>query len=63
MLILPTAIYGSGDPFGFQTTVLPNGLTVVTSVNKDSPNIKIYTAVKAGSAQDPAESTGLAHYF
>ena len=33
------------------------------SVYKDQPTVKITIATKAGSKLDPAETTGLAHYF
>ncbi len=49
------------DPF--RTAVLQNGLTVVTFRNTDAPRIMTYIAVRAGSVNDPADSTGLAHYF
>ncbi len=33
------------------------------TVNKDEPRIQTYVAVKVGAKNDPAETTGLAHYF
>jgi len=33
------------------------------TVYKNSPRIQTYVAVRAGSKNDPAETTGLAHYF
>ena len=33
------------------------------SVNKDKPRIQTYIAVRVGGKNDPAETTGLAHYF
>lgn len=33
------------------------------SVNKDTPRIQANIAVKVGSKNDPAQTTGLAHYF
>ena len=33
------------------------------TVNKDQPRIQTYVAVRAGGKNDPAETTGLAHYF
>jgi predicted Zn-dependent peptidase len=42
---------------------LPNGLKVYMSVNKDRPRIKTIIGVRVGSKNDPAETTGLAHYF
>ncbi len=42
---------------------LENGLKVFLTVYKDEPRISAYIAVRAGSKNDPAETTGLAHYF
>jgi predicted Zn-dependent peptidase len=42
---------------------LDNGLKVYMSVNKEEPKIRVTIATKAGSKLDPAETTGLAHYF
>jgi predicted Zn-dependent peptidase len=36
---------------------------VYLSVNKDEPRIQTYVGVRVGSKNDPAETTGLAHYF
>lgn len=42
---------------------LPNGLKIYLSVNKEQPRIQTYIAVRTGSRNDPAETTGLAHYL
>ncbi|MGN1263304.1 MAG: M16 family metallopeptidase, partial [Prevotella sp.] len=42
---------------------LDNGLKVYLSVNKDEPRIYTYISVRTGSRNDPAETTGLAHYL
>ena len=42
---------------------LDNGLTVYMSVNKEKPRLQANIAVKTGSRNDPAETTGLAHYL
>lgn len=42
---------------------LKNGLKVYLSVNKEQPRIQTYIAVRTGSKNDPAETTGLAHYL
>mgnify|MGYP002445261924 CR=1 FL=1 len=52
-----------GDPMGTRIYTLDNGLKVYMSVNKDEPRIQTYIAVRVGSKNDPAETTGLAHYF
>ncbi|MCE1165405.1 MAG: insulinase family protein [Bacteroidetes bacterium] len=51
------------DPLGTRIYTLDNGLTVFLSVNKDEPRIATRIAVKAGSKNDPADATGLAHYL
>lgn len=51
------------DPLKTRIYTLENGLTVMLSVYKDAPRIQTYIAIKAGSKNDPSETTGLAHYF
>ena len=53
----------AGDPMNVQTYTLKNGLTVAMTVNKEQPRIQTYIAVRTGSKNDPAETTGLAHYL
>lgn len=52
-----------GDPLHSLLYTLPNGLKVYMTVNKDKPRIQTYIAVRVGGKNDPAETTGLAHYF
>jgi len=52
-----------GDPLKTRVYTLGNGLKVFMSVYRDAPSIQTYIAVKAGSKNDPPETTGLAHYF
>lgn len=51
------------DPLGVREYTLDNGLKVFMSVYKDAPKIQTYIAVRAGSKNDPHETTGLAHYL
>ncbi len=51
------------DPTGTRIYTLENGLKVYLSVNKEEPRIQTYIAVRTGSKNDPAETTGLAHYL
>jgi predicted Zn-dependent peptidase len=51
------------DPTQTRIYTLENGLKVYLSVNKDEPRIMTYIGVRVGSKNDPAETTGLAHYF
>jgi predicted Zn-dependent peptidase len=52
-----------GDPTQTRIYTLANGLKVYLSVYKDKPRIQTYIAVRAGSKNDPATATGLAHYL
>ncbi|WP_236018609.1 pitrilysin family protein [Hymenobacter sp. BT559] len=51
------------DPLGVRVYKLDNGLTVYLSDYKNAPRIQTYVAVRAGSKNDPATATGLAHYL
>ena len=52
-----------GDPLGTRIYTLDNGLKVYLSVNKEQPRIQTIISVRVGGKNDPAETTGLAHYF
>ena len=52
-----------GDALNTRIYTLDNGLKVYLSVNKEKPRIQTYIAVRTGSKNDPAETTGLAHYL
>ncbi len=52
-----------GDPMHARIYTLDNGLKVYLSVNNEKPRIQTYIAVRTGSRNDPAETTGLAHYL
>ncbi len=51
------------DPLKARIYTLDNGLKVYMTTYKDAPRIQAYIAVKAGSKNDPADATGLAHYL
>ncbi len=51
------------DPMQTRIYTLDNGLKVYMSVNESEPRIQTYVGVRAGGKNDPAETTGLAHYF
>ena len=70
LLLLLTACSGKydyeevkGDITKTRIYTLSNGLKVYLSVNKEAPRIQTYIAVRTGSKNDPAETTGLAHYL
>ena len=52
-----------GDSLHTRIYTLKNGLTVYMSPYRDEPRIYTSIAVRAGSKNDPAETTGLAHYL
>ena len=53
----------TGDMMKTRIYTLDNGLKVYLSVNAEKPRIQTYIAVRTGSKNDPAETTGLAHYL
>ncbi len=53
----------ANDPLNTRIYTLNNGMKVYMSVNKEKPRIQTYIAVRVGGKNDPAETTGLAHYF
>lgn len=53
----------ANDPTNTRLYTLGNGLKVYLSVYKNTPRIQTYIAVKAGSKNDPSNTTGLAHYL
>ena len=52
-----------GDPMEARVYTLDNGLQVWLSRNTDAPRMQTNIAVRAGSKNDPADATGLAHYL
>ena len=59
--LLPAPL--AGDAMGVTIHRLANGMTVYISTDREQPRISARIAVRAGSRNDPAESTGLAHYL
>ena len=52
-----------GDPLKTKIYTLDNGLKVFMTVNKDEPRMQTAICVRVGGKNDPAETTGMAHYF
>ncbi len=52
-----------GDPLNARIYTLDNGLKVYLSDYEEAPRIQTFIAVRAGSKNDPADATGLAHYL
>jgi predicted Zn-dependent peptidase len=53
----------SGDPIKVMQHTLSNGLKLFMTINKEEPRVYTEIAVRVGSKHDPADTTGLAHYF
>jgi predicted Zn-dependent peptidase len=51
------------DPAKVTIHRLSNGMTVYLSPDSQEPSVVAHVVVRAGSAQDPQRSTGLAHYL
>lgn len=51
------------DPLNVRIYTLDNGLKVYLSKYEEEPRIQAFITVRVGSKDDPAETTGLAHYF
>lgn len=51
------------DPMKVTVHRLKNGLTIYLSPNDQRPEIVARIAVRAGGAEDPDETTGMAHYL
>lgn len=55
--------YVEGDAMNTRIYTLDNGLKVYLSDYENAPRVHIFTPVKAGGKNDPADNTGLAHYL
>ncbi|TBR26218.1 insulinase family protein [bacterium] len=52
-----------GDALQVTVHRLSNGMTVYLSPNRQTPRVMSWIGVRAGAAQDPQDSTGMAHYL
>jgi zinc protease len=50
-------------PIDFHERVLPNGLRVITSLDRTTPNVTVQVWYGVGSKNDPAGRSGFAHLF
>ena len=55
--------FGQQNAFNIQKFVLDNGLTVILNPDPNAVGVYGAVAVKAGSKNDPADATGMAHYL
>ena len=63
LLIGGIAMLSAQSREGLTEYKLDNGLTVMLWEDHDQPDVEGYVAVRAGSIDEPAECTGLAHYL
>ena len=61
-VVMTTAVFAQ-DRTGLQEYKLANGLTVLLWEDHNLDDVEGYVAVRAGSIDEPAECTGLAHYL
>jgi zinc protease len=50
-------------PIGFKQRVLPNGMRVITSLDKTTPNVTVQVWYGVGAKNDPMGRSGFAHLF
>lgn len=50
-------------PIAFKQRVLPNGLKVITSLDRTTPNVSVQVWYGVGSKDDPQGRSGFAHLF
>jgi zinc protease len=50
-------------PIQFQQRVLPNGLRVITSLDRTTPNVTVQVWYGVGAKDDPTDRSGFAHMF
>ena len=63
LLVCSITICSAFTREGLTEYKLDNGLTVLLWEDHDAPDVTGYVAVRAGSVDEPAEYTGLAHYL
>ncbi len=59
----PMYVVVKDDPMKARIYTLDNGLKVYLTVNREAPRVTAHIAVNTGHKNDPAETTGLAHYL
>src|ERR1700751_6120905 len=50
-------------PIDFQQRVLPNGLKVITALDRTTPNVTVQVWYGVGAKNDPPGRSGFAHMF
>ena len=59
----PTAQADQVPPIAFKSRTLPNGLRVLTSLDRTTPNVTVQVWYGVGSKDDPSGRSGFAHLF
>jgi len=57
------AAAAGAPPIQFQQRTLPNGLKVLTSLDRTTPNVTVQVWYRVGAKNDPAHRSGFAHLF
>ncbi len=63
LLILSFIGFSQNNPLNVETYTLKNGLTVYLNVDHTMPMVHGMVVTKGGAKRDPADATGVAHYF
>ena len=63
LVLLYTNSYAQQAQFTIKKFTLDNGLTVILNPDPNAVGVFGAMAVKAGSKNDPADATGMAHYL
>lgn len=62
-LALPSAAADVVPPIAYKERVLPNGLRILSSVDRTTPNVTVQVWYGVGSKDDPVGRSGFAHLF
>lgn len=63
LALAPPARAAEVPPIPFQQRTLPNGLKVITSLDRSTPNVSVQVWYGVGSKDDPQGRSGFAHLF
>jgi predicted Zn-dependent peptidase len=63
LLIMSVIGISQNNPLNVETYKLKNGLTVYLNVDHTMPMVHGMVVTKGGAKRDPADATGVAHYF
>ncbi len=63
VVIASTAHAADVPPIAFKTRTLPNGLQVMTALDRATPNVTVQVWYGVGSKDDPEGRSGFAHLF